>query len=76
MDYEVAIQNYEAAKDLVDLSDSIYNKEQIKFTEGMTTSMNLTTAEEQLYQAQNQYIQSIFNVVQSKAALYQAMGKF
>ncbi|MBV7440264.1 TolC family protein [Weeksellaceae bacterium TAE3-ERU29] len=75
-DYQVAIQNYDAAKQLVDLSQSIYDKEQIKFTEGMTTSMNLTTAEEQLYQAQNQYIQSIFNVVQSKSALYQAMGKY
>ena len=60
----------------MELSNKILNKEQIKFKEGYSTSMDLTMVEEQLYRAQNQYIQSAFDVIQSKSALYQALGQY
>ena len=76
VNYENALENYYTTQDLVELSESIYNKEQIKFDEGISTSMDLTNAEEQLYNAQNQYIQSLLDVIQSKTALFQALGKY
>lgn len=74
--YQNAIENYYVSEDLVELSESILQKEQVKFTEGISTSMDLTNAEEQLYGAQNQYIQAAFDVMQSKTALYQALGQY
>lgn len=74
--YESAMESYYTSKDLVALSQKIYDKENIKFTEGLTTSTDLTTSETQLYDSQSQYIQAIFDVIQSKTALYQALGKY
>lgn len=74
--YQNAMENYYTAQELVELSNKILNKEQIKFKEGYSTSMDLTMVEEQLYRAQNQYIQSAFDVIQSKSALYQALGQY
>ncbi|MDG4949903.1 TolC family protein [Weeksellaceae bacterium KMM 9724] len=74
--YDNAIESYYTSKDLVDLSSKILEKEQIKFNEGISSSMDLTNAEEQLYRAQNQYIQAAFDVMQSKTALYQALGQY
>ena len=74
--YDNAIESYYTSKELVDLSSKILEKEQIKFNEGISSSMDLTNAEEQLYRAQNQYIQAAFDVMQSKTALYQALGQY
>ena len=74
--YDNAIESYYTSKELVNLSSKILEKEQIKFNEGISSSMDLTNAEEQLYRAQNQYIQAAFDVMQSKTALYQALGQY
>ena len=76
LDYENALENLETAEELVRLSQSIYDKEQIKFFEGLSTSTELATAENQLYQSENQYIQAILQVVQAKTALNQALGNY
>ncbi len=74
--YDNAIESYYTSKELVNLSSKILEKEQIKFNEGISSSMDLTNAEEQLFRAQNQYIQAAFDVMQSKTALYQALGQY
>ena len=74
--YDNAIDNYYTSQELVALSNKILEKEQIKFNEGISSSMDLTNAEEQLFRAQNQYIQAAFDVIQSKSALYQALGQY
>lgn len=74
--YLNAQDNYRTAKDLVNLSQSIYDKEKIKFKEGISTSNDLATSEKQLYDSENKYIQSILQVIYSKTELYKAMGKY
>ena len=70
------MDNLRTAEQLVELSQSIYDKEKIKFFEGLSTSTELATAENQLYQSENQYIQSILQVVAAKTSLNQALGNY
>lgn len=74
--FESALDNYYTASDLVKLSDKIYKKEKTKYFEGLSSSMDLTKTEEQLYNAENQYIQTAFDVIEAKTELYQALGKY
>lgn len=67
--YLFAIEKYENAKKNIALSERIENKNQIKFTEGLSTSFDLRQAQTQLYSAQQQYFQSMLDVINSKAAL-------
>ncbi len=68
-DYELAIDTYYTNKQNLDLAERIENKNQIKFTEGISTSFDLRQAQTQLYQAQGDYLNSMFQVITNKAAL-------
>ncbi|WP_026450914.1 TolC family protein [Aequorivita capsosiphonis] len=67
--YQFAIDNYENSKKNLQLAERIENKNQIKFTEGLATSFDLRQAQTQLYTAQQQYFQSMLNVINEKANL-------
>ena len=67
--YQFAIENYENSKKNIALAERIENKNQIKFTEGLTTSFDLRQAQTQLYTAQQQYFQSMLDVLNAKANL-------
>lgn len=75
IDYENALASYENAKELIDLSSSIYKKQQIKFKEGMGTSFELSQSETQLYDAQTKYYQAALGLIQAKVKLDEALGK-
>lgn len=68
-DYQFAIEKYENAKKNIDLATRIEHKNQIKFTEGLSTSFELRQAQLQLYTAQQQYFQSMLELVNAKAAI-------
>lgn len=74
IDFENAIASFNNAKELIALSTSIYNKQQIKFKEGMGTSFELSQAESQLFDAQRQYYEAALNLIQTKTKLDQATG--
>ena len=74
LDYENALASYNNAKELIELSSSIYKKQQIKFKEGMGTSFDLSQAESQLYDAQTKYYQAALNLIQAKTKLDEALG--
>lgn len=74
VDYENAYNSYKNAQELIDLSSSIYRKQQIKFKEGMGTSFELSQAETQLYDAQTKYYQAALNLIQAKTKLDEALG--
>lgn len=74
VDYQNAFNSFKNAQDLIELSSSIYKKEQIKFKEGMGSSFTLQQAESQLYDAQRQYYQAALNLIQSKNTLDEALG--
>jgi len=67
--YLFAIEKYENSKKNLQLAERIENKNQIKFTEGLSTSFDLRQAQIQLYSAQQQYFQSMLDVINEKANL-------
>ena len=68
-DYQFSIDKYENAKRNLALAERIENKNQIKFTEGISTSFDLRQAQTQLYTAQQQYFQSMLDVINAKTQL-------
>lgn len=75
INYENAIENYATAKEGLTLAESIEHKENIKFKEGLSGSFELNQAQMQLYGKQQEYLQSIFELISKKAALDHAMGQ-
>lgn len=74
INYENALENFQTAKESMALAERIEHKENIKFFEGISGSFELTQAQNQLYTKQQEYLQSIFDLISKKAALDIAMG--
>ena len=68
-EYQFAIENYGNKKQSLALAERIENKNRIKFTEGISSSFELSEAQQQLYQAQQQYLQTMLDVITKKTAL-------
>lgn len=68
-DYEFSIENYQAQKKNLELAERIEQKNQVKFFEGLASSFELSEAQRQLYSAQQQYLQSMLEVINTKVAL-------
>jgi outer membrane protein len=73
-DYQFSIENYQTAKRNVGLAERIENKQRIKFFEGISSSFDLLQAQNQLYSQQQNYIQSMLDVIAKKAALENALN--
>ena len=73
-DYQLSIENYETAKRNVSLAERIEKKQQVKFFEGISSSFDLTQAQNQLYSQQQAFIQSMLDVIAKKAALETALN--
>ena len=67
--YILAIEQYETAKSNLNLSERIEKKNQIKYTEGLASSFELRQAQTQLYDAQQNYLQSMVEVINKKTEL-------
>jgi len=72
--YQFALDKYKISKENLVLAESIAKKEQIKFFEGLSSSFNLTNAQNQLYRKQQEYIQSILEIIQTKVELENALN--
>lgn len=68
-DYEFSIENYQTQKKNLELAQRIEQKNQIKFFEGLASSFELSEAQRQLYAAQQEYLQSMLDVINTKVAL-------
>ncbi len=68
-DYKFALENYQTAKANLNLAERIERKNIIKYKEGLSTSFDLRQAQLQLYDAQNQYLQSMLQLINSKTSL-------
>lgn len=73
-DYQFSIENYQTAQKNLTLAERIEKKQQVKFFEGITTSFDLAQAQNQLYTQQQNYIQSMLEVISKKAALENALN--
>ena len=68
-DYQFAIEDYDNKKENLALAERIETKNQTKFFEGIGSSFELRQAQTQLYAAQQELLQAMLDVVNSKAAL-------
>ena len=75
-DYEHSFKNYDIAKANLKLAEKIAKKEQIKYKEGVGNSFQLNQARMQLYQAQQQYLQSIIDIINKKIVLENILGNW
>jgi len=74
-DYEFSLEQLATSKKNLSLSERIENKNQIKFTEGLASSFELTKAQEQLYAAQQNYLQAMLDVINKRASLEKILNK-
>ncbi|WP_047548367.1 TolC family protein [Psychroserpens sp. Hel_I_66] len=72
--YQFAIEDYENKKKNLELAERIENKNQTKFFEGIGSSFELRQAQTQLYTAQQELLQAMLDVINSKAALETALN--
>ncbi len=68
-DYEYAIESYYVAKNNLDLAERIEKKTNIKYTEGLSSSFDLSNAQNQLYDKQRVYLESILYLINSRIKL-------
>jgi outer membrane protein TolC len=68
-DYIFAIEQYENSRDNLGLAERIEQKNQVKYFEGIASSFDLRQAQLQLYSAQQEYLQSMVDVINKKTEL-------
>ena len=73
-EYQLSIENYKTAKKNVGLAERIEKKQRIKFFEGISSSFDLLQAQNQLYTQQENYIQSMLDVIVKRATLENALN--
>lgn len=74
-DYQFAIEDFEIKKQNLNLAERIEQKNQTKFFEGISTSFDLRQAQTQLYTAQQEFLQSMLDVITKKAELETILNK-
>jgi len=73
-EYQLSIENYNTAQKNLGLSERIEKKQRVKFFEGISSSFDLLLAQNQLYSQQQNYIQSMLEVISKKATLENALN--
>jgi len=68
-DFKFAAEDYNNKKQNLALAERIEQKNQIKFFEGISSSFELRQAQTQLYTAQQELLQTMLDVINSKAEL-------
>ncbi|WP_373074000.1 TolC family protein [Zeaxanthinibacter enoshimensis] len=68
-DYILAIENYQTNKSNLALAERIEHKNQVKYQEGIASSFELRQAQLQLYTTQQEYLQSMVEVINKKIEL-------
>lgn len=64
------------ARSNYELADEIRRVNTIKYNEGLISSLNLTQAQSQYFDAQQKYFQTVYELLISKIALDKSMNKF
>ncbi|WP_336068069.1 TolC family protein [Mesoflavibacter sp. CH_XMU1404-2] len=68
-DFILATEEYENKKQNLNLAERIESKNQTKFFEGVGSSFELRQAQTQLYTAQQEFLQAMLDVINTKAEL-------
>ena len=73
--YVSAKENYLNQQKNLALAERIYNTTQIKYKEGVGSSLEVTQAEQEMYTSQSNFLQSLYELVSAKKQLEIALGK-
>ena len=73
--FKVAKKTLETRKRTLNITEGIYDKTLIKFKEGVGSSIEVTQAETQLFDAQALYVNALYDLLTSKTDLDIALGK-
>lgn len=73
--YQNALEQIEDQKKNIALAEKIYNTTQIKFKEGVGSSLEVSNAERALFDTQANYINALYDLLVAKANLAKALGK-
>lgn len=68
-DYTFSIEQYQTSKENLALAERIETKNEIKYNEGLATSFELRQAQTQLYNSQQEYLQSMVDVINRRTQL-------
>jgi outer membrane protein TolC len=71
-----ANQLFTLSKQSMDLAQQLYDKENLKYKEGVGSSFELTTRNTNLIVAKGNYIQAMLRLLQSKNKLAKALGQY
>jgi len=72
--YIQARESLEQQQSNMDLAERIYETTQVKYQEGVGSSVELTQAEQQLYQTQSNFINALYDFLVAKIDLETALG--
>ena len=73
--YAASMETLNAQKKNMDLSQSVYDQTRKKFEQGIGSNTEITTAESDMKQAQNNYITALYNAVIAKIDYQNSIGK-
>lgn len=76
IEYFNALEQVKNQKENLDLAERIHKTALIKYKEGLGSSLEVTSAEGDLYQTQGLHIQALFELISAKAKLDKALGKY
>jgi outer membrane protein TolC len=73
--FNTARERLSSTKENLELARRIYQTTQIKYTEGVGSSIEVVQAEQQLYEAQANYLTALYDTLVAKENLYIALGR-
>ncbi|MBX2845354.1 MAG: TolC family protein [Saprospiraceae bacterium] len=75
INYQNALAQVKSQRDNIQLAEKIYSVTQIKYREGVGSSLELNQAEQELYTTQQNYINALYELLLAKVDLEKALGK-
>ena len=73
--YHSTVERWQNQKKNVELAEKIYNTTQLKYREGVGSSIEINQAEQSLFDSQSNYIRSRYDLLVAKKDLDRALGK-
>ncbi|MBX2815231.1 MAG: TolC family protein [Saprospiraceae bacterium] len=74
INFENSLKNTETTQDNLDLAEDIYEVTQVKYREGVGSSLEVNQAERELYLAQSNYINTLYDLLVARVELEKALG--
>lgn len=73
--YQNNLAQLSTQKENMNLTEGVYERTQYRFEQGVSSSLDLLSAENELQQSQSNYIDALLNTLMSGVDLQQALGK-